>query len=355
MLNLIVAAHFLFKPKNLEVNMHGYIENVRRDIEQSAGEASYLTSSLFVRIHNELNYEDEGKYEINSKDEFEIIRNKALNAISKKDSWKLGEEVLSWKTAILRDISQDFYSKWDDYIENKFLNPTVFADGTSCTTLEASCEILMIDPTEYYTIILEINHLLTRVYICCNNIIKETSDYWMFRNRVLGKEQDNEFSKRRVDKESKNTILQQAIEKLRRISNMCLTLGKKSAGSHLVLWMNAHLEIKTMIIAFLGVLNCSYTENSELMLNKWIEEIFPSYLESGEQNPIQYSALHNLILRKLTLATNCLVEYVVKKQEPFLQRDNMLREHFRKSFDKVLVEELEDRVYKNKLSLALSS
>ncbi len=62
--------------------MHQYIENVRNEIENLAGQESYLASVLFLKIYKSFQYEDEGTHKLTDKKGFEEIQNKSINSLN---------------------------------------------------------------------------------------------------------------------------------------------------------------------------------------------------------------------------------------------------------------------------------
>lgn len=322
--------------------MHRYLESVRSDIEKKSGEDSYLSSSLFLRIYKEIQYEDEGKRILKTKKEFEAIRDQSINAIMQSKNWNLKDEILSWQVAVLRDITKEFYTRWDDYIETKFMASDVLENGNTGTALEASCEVFGVNPEEVYTVISEVRHLLTRLCVSSNFILQELSKYWVFKHRILGSHEENEFAQKRVKSESINTIMSDCIERLKEITTYCMIFPKHFSGSRYLLWMNAINELNSLNTSLSAFLECKYHEQTELILNEWVENIFPTNLLDGSVNPLKNSSFHLQVVRKMTQATNFLVEYVCKKRDSFKERDMVMHPFLKESLNSVMIQHIQE-------------
>lgn len=320
--------------------MHQYIESVRNDLERKTGEEIYLVSSLFWRMQKNFHYEDEGKTELQTKDDFMSVRNKVVNLMHDADKWSLEDEVLSWQAGVLRDISKDHYGRWDQMLESSMLTQDVFQDGTPCVTLEASCEMLGSDPTQTYTALLEVKHVLTRLCTSSDKIVQEVADLQGFRDRIRNQYQSEEFAVKRVESETTNTILHKSIHQLEEVMNMCEENGSKLFGQGLLLWMTPKVQIESLIHALKSYLYCEYDENPELVLNKWIEGIFAETMYSGEYNPDHFGPLHMKVLKRMNSATQALIQYELFKKDSFQQRDKLMMDFLQISMESVMQDEL---------------
>ena len=297
--------------------MHQYIETVRNEIEAAAGQESYLSSALFLKIYKDLDYEDGGDRKLNNKEEYEMTQHKAMNSISSSKEFEIKDEILAWQVAILRDISRSFYDWWVDYKEEKFRAQDYFQDGEACLAVEASCEKLKAIPTEVYTTIIEAEILLKNLCTSCNTTIIEIDKFWQFKYHNTFKAQINDFMRKRISNESKNTIIYKSISSLNSLSERCLKYANKLAGADHLLWMTPHSMLESMVNTLYGFLNFEYVQDMDLALSKWLKTIFPERLESGQPNPIYHSPLHHKIIGNLSQATNCLVQYTVNKIDTF--------------------------------------
>jgi hypothetical protein len=322
--------------------MHQYIETVRTEIEAAAGQEAYLASTLFLRMFRDFQYEDEGAYKLASKKDYENIQHKAVNSIGKTFEFNIKDEILAWQIAILRDIANEFYSWWIDYKDEKFRAPDCFSDGESCIALEASCEKLNENPTDVFTSLLEVEFILTRLATSCNSIVVEMDQYWQFKYKNKKKDPKNNFIFKRIEAESKQTILYQSVEELKCVAEMCKTFGWQLAGADHLLWMNSYHMLRSLIQSLNGFLTFEYIEETDLSLSKWLDELFPARLTDGQPNPTYQSALHHKIIANLTQATQCMVQQTVKKNEVFAQRDQILRPYFYEALESVKKIELQN-------------
>ncbi|MGK0288908.1 MAG: hypothetical protein ACI86H_000329 [bacterium] len=314
--------------------MHAYIERVRNEIEVSAGQEKYLASALFYRMHKELKYEDHGEIELSKKQDFEEIQNKALNSISTSNNdVDVQEESLAWQVAILRDIAKDFYSRWEDVFEAGFFAEDQFTDGTPCVALEATCQKLNLDPTKIYTELLEVKHTLTHLCISCNTTMDELNQLWKFKKEIKDRAGENAFAMRRVESETQHTIMQKSIARLEKVVTQCMDGAKKLAGAEHLLWANAGTEIKSLIGALKGFLYCEYSKEPELVLDQWLDTVFPRTLEDGEYNSHWNGPLHHTITSRLSMASQCLVLHVIKHENSFEKRDQVMRQFIRESLE----------------------
>jgi len=305
--------------------MHQYIETVRTEVEKASGQESYLASSLFLRMHKNFKYEDEGAVKLTDKSEFEEVANKAMVSISGSQPFDLKSEILSWQAAILRDVAKDCYAWWIDYKDQNFLIDDCFEDGESCIALEATSEKLGIDPTKTYTNLLQIEHILTRLATSCYMTILEIDKFWQFSYQNKNKAPENEFMLKRIQSESKHTILCNSVTILKEVSQMCYDNAKKLAGADHILWMKPFNMLESLIEVLNGFVNFEYTKDSDLNLSKWLNVLFPARLASNEPNLLSQSPLHHKIIARLSQATQCLVMYTTKGEDSFAQRDSIMR------------------------------
>ncbi len=320
--------------------MHQYIETVRSEIERAAGQESYLASTLFLRMYKEFEYEDEGAWKLTDKAGYEEVQNKAVNSISKKKGFDIKEEILAWQIAMLRDVAKETYGWWVDYKDDKFRAPDYFSDGESCIALEATCEKLGENPTEAYTALLEVEFILTRLCTACNKSVIELDKYWQFKYHNKKKAPLNSFIYKRIEAESKQKIIYKSIEALESVSKTCARFAKQLAGANHLLWMNPHYLLESVIHILKGFLNFEYIENTDLSLSKWLDDLFPKRLKSGQPNPNYQSGLHQKIITNLTQATQCMVQQTVKKKDVFAQRDEVMCPYIYEALEQVKRTEL---------------
>mgnify|MGYP001545392796 CR=1 FL=1 len=322
--------------------MHQYIETVRNEIEIAAAQESYLASTLFLRMYKDFAYEDEGVSKITDKEGFEKIQNRAINCISKQREFDVKEEILAWQVAMLRDIAKESYSWWIDYKDEKFRAPDHFSDGESCIALEATCEKLGENPTEAFTALLEVEFALTRLVTSCNKSVIELDKYWQFKYHNKKKAPENNFVFKRIEAESRQTILYKSIELLTSVSKRCEESARQLAGADHILWMNPHYFLESVIHMLNGFLDFEYIEDTDLSLSRWLDDLFPKRLASGQPNPNYQSGLHQKIIANLTQATQCMVQQTVKRVDVFTQRDEILRPYFFEALESVKRVELEN-------------
>ena len=321
--------------------MHQYIETVRYEIENAAGQESYLASSLFLRIYQALKYEDDGAYKLANKEAYEEIQHKAMNGmINQGKKFDLNMEVLSWQVAILRDISNEFYSWWVDYKNNSFMAEDCFRDGEPCTRLESSCEKLGLEPTSIFTEILEVEYLLSNFSTSCNKVLLELHRFWKFKLTNGLKGAQNSFLIKRIESESKNMILSQGIDRVEKMVHSCSANARLQAGADHLLWANPSKMLRSLAHALRGFLAFEYQGDSELVLNEWVEQLFSENLTDGEPNFMHQSALHHRIIAHLGQAVSCLVQHSLRHNDAFKQRDDIMRPFIRKTLESVKRKEL---------------
>ncbi|PCI27534.1 MAG: hypothetical protein COB67_08310 [SAR324 cluster bacterium] len=315
--------------------MHQYMETVRNEIEAAAGQEAYLASSLFMRISQSLDYEDEGARVLENKESYEAIQHQAMNSINTQSEFNLDKEILAWQAAILRDISREFYTWWVNHKEQKFMAEDCFQDGESCIRIEASCEKLGLNPTEVFTSLLEVEYLLTRLTTSCNKVMLEVERYWKFKQVNEHKAPDNPFMNKRIALESQGTVLAEGIALLEDISQRCQENAKALAGAHHLLWIQAHQMLQSLIHALNGFLHYDYQQDAELQLNNWVDYLFTKTLENGEPNPTYHGPLHHRVIANLAQATQCLVQHTIRHNDAFTQRDNIMRPFISQTLEKV--------------------
>jgi hypothetical protein len=311
-------------------------------VEAAAGDESYLASTLFLRIHRKLDYEDEGAWKIATKEDFENIQHKVMNCLGKKCEFNLKDEVLSWQIAILRDIGKEFYYWWIDYKDQRFRADDCFRDGESCIALEASCEKLGANPTEVYSTLLEVELVLTRLTTSCNTIATEMDRFWQFKYNNREKAPENNFMFKRIEAESRQTLLYESVRTLEKVSDMCRTFGKQLAGSDHLLWMVPYQMLLSLIHSLNQFLRFEYIRDTDLELLKWLDDIFPERLPDGQPNPTYQNGLHQKVIANLTQATQCMVQQTVKKNDVFAQRDEIMRPYIQEIMEKVKQVELQN-------------
>lgn len=322
--------------------MHQFIETVRNEVEAAAANEAYLSSTLFLRIHRDLAYEDEGSLKLTTKEDFENVQHKVMNSIGKNRDFDVKDEVLSWQIAILRDIAREFYYWWIDYKDERFRADDCFRDGESCIALEASCEKLDENPTDVFSTLLEVEFILTRLATSCNTVVTEIDRFWQFKYKNRKKAPENNFMFKRIEAESRHTILYESVQKLEEISKMCRTFGKQLAGADHLLWMVPHQSLQSLIHALNQFLDFEYIAETDLELLNWLDDIFPERLPDGTPNPTFQNGLHHRVIANLTQATQCMVQQTVKKNNVFAQRDEIMRPYFQEIMEKVKLVELQN-------------
>lgn len=322
--------------------MHQYIETVRNEVEAAAGNESYLASTLFLRMQRDMGYEDERSAKITTKEDFENVQHKVMNSIGKNRDFDVKDEVLSWQIAILRDIAKEFYYWWIDYKDERFRADDCFRDGESCIALEASCEKLDANPTEVFSTLLEVELILTRLATSCNTVVTEMDRFWQFKYKNRQKAPENNFMFKRIEAESKQTLLYESVRKLEEISATCRVFGKQLAGADHLLWMVPHQMLQSLIHALNQFLDFEYIQETDLELLNWLDDIFPERLADNTPNPTFQNGLHHKVIANLTQATQAMVQQMVKKNDVFAQRDEIMRPYFQEIMEKVKQIELQN-------------
>lgn len=322
--------------------MHQFIETVRNEVEAAAGRETYLASTLFLRMHRDIGYEDEGNWKITSKEDIENLQHKVMNSIGKNRDFDVKDEILSWQIAILRDITREFYYWWIDYKDERFRADDCFRDGESCIALEASCEKLDENPTDVFSTLLEVEFILTRLATSCNTVVTEMDRFWQFKYKNRRKAPENNFMFKRIEAESKQTLLFESVVKLKEVSKLCRTMGKQLAGADHLLWMVPHHMLQSLIHALNQFLDFEYIQDTDLELLNWLDDIFPERLLDGTPNPTYQNGLHHKIIANLTQATQAMVQQMVKKNDVFVQRDELMRPYFHEIMEKVKLVELQN-------------
>jgi len=322
--------------------MHQFIESVRNEVEAAAGSEAYLASTLFLRMYRDLKYEDEGAWKPTTKEDFKNLQHKVMNSIGKTREFSVKDEVLSWQIAILRDIAREFYYWWIDYKDERFRADDCFRDGESCIALEASCEKLDENPTEVFAALLEVEFILTRLATSCNTVVMEMDRFWQFKYKNRNKAPQNNFMAKRIEAESRQTLLYESVQQLEKISKMCRTFARQLAGADHLLWMLPHQMLQSLIHALNQFLKFEYIQDTDLELLKWLDDIFPDRLADGTPNPVFQASLHHKVIANLTQATQCMVQQMVRKKDAFAQRDEIMRPYFQEIMEKVTAVELQN-------------
>lgn len=317
--------------------MHQYLENVRNEIENQAGQEAYLASVLFLKMYKSFHYEDEGAFKLNDKKGFEDTQNKAINSLNTNQEFNLKDEILAWQAAILRDISKEFYSWWVDYKDEKFRAPDCFSDGEACMALEACCEKINENPTEIYSRLLEVELILTRLHTSCNKTLIEIDKFWQFKYKNKKKDAQNAFIQKRISSESKSTIIFDSIKNLQTLSKDCRRFAKQLAGKDYLMWINPHIMLESLIQSLNGFLNFEYIEDADLSLTNWLETLFPIRLIDDQPNPMYESGLHHRIIANLSQATQCLVQHTVNRTDAFAKRDIILKGYLADQLEKIKI------------------
>ncbi len=307
--------------------MHEFLESVRNEIENEAGQESYLTSSLFLRLYRHIGYEDNGEYVLKSKEDFEKILHKAINCLNHRQEFDLKDEILAWQVAIVRDITREFYGWWVNYKDKKFGAEDCFSNGEPCIALESTAEDLNESPTDLHTKILEIELLLAQLYMSCNKTLIDVDNYWQFQYKNRKKAPENRFLQKRIEAERKNTIIFSCLSVFEEMRQTCLRNEKRLSGADHLLWATPRIMIESLICAFTGILEFEYVPDEELSIDEWLENLFPKRLPDNNPNPMHESGLHHKIVGKLAQATQCLVEHQVKRTDAFVRRDNIVKPH----------------------------
>lgn len=305
--------------------MHQYIETVRNQIEAGAGQESYLTSVLFLRMYKDFQYEDDGAHKIVDKEGFERIQHKAVNSVSMGRDFDIKDEILAWQAAVLRDVTKDFYNWWVGYKEEKFRSVDCFSDGESCLAIEAACEKLDANPTDQYAALLEVEFVLNKLCTSCNKTLLELDKFWQFKYNNLKKAPDNLFMQKRIENESSHTFMYAAIATVKEVADLFASNAARLAGADHLLWMTPQLMLESLLNIMNGYLEFEYIEDSDLELMQWLDRLFPQRLDGHQPNPLYQSSLHHQVIANLSQATQCLVQHTLKKNDPFVGRDEILK------------------------------
>ena len=316
--------------------MHQYLEMVRNEIEEAAGQEQYLASSLFLKVFREIPYEDDGDHELLDLAAFEGMQNRVTNVLYSKKEFNSGEELLSWQVGVLRQMAKDFYNIWVDYKDDRFGASDIFPDGESCMAVEASLEKIKEDPTENYSAILEIEQTLTKLATSPNQFIVELDRFWKFKGELLAKGDGiTAFAQKRVDLEKDATLLAGVVRGMKEVSARCQRNARQLAGAHHVLWINAYVLMESFTNAFESFLEFEHLDNLEISLNHWLDTLFPARMKDNVPNPMHQSATHHNIIANLTQATQCMVQEVAHGNDAFTQRDNIIVPHFIEALERV--------------------
>lgn len=305
--------------------MHQYLETVRTEIEAASGEEAYLASALFWRAHKGMGYEDDGQKRLTDKAGYDQVQNQVINSLRLQEDFDLSEEILSWQAAVLRHVTKEFYHSWVDYKEQKFAASDIFADGEHCMALEASCEKIGANPTDNYTALLEIEQVLIKLCSGPNTMIRELDRFWHFKQAITERgETINLFTQKRIDAERESLTLSAAIRQIESVSARMRSNGKRLAGSHHLLWMNAHLMLESILVVLEAFLDFERIEDIDLAMNHWLDRLFPARLKGGDPNLLHQSPLHHQVIARMAQATQCMLNHVVRKEDSFGQRDEII-------------------------------
>jgi len=303
--------------------MHQYIEAVRTETESAAGAESYLSAHLFLRMQKEFGFEDDGDRRLESRDDYELIQHQAINCLKATHAFDPAEETLAWQGALLRHTTLSMYHWWLEYKNSKFQGPDFFADGDGCMAIESACERAGLNPTESFTWILEIEHLLVKLCTGPDKIMLEQEKFWAFRETNLSGG-ENPFSVMRVKSERESLTLSKVVGVFKEVIGHFRQNAKKVAGAHHLLWMNAVTELQSMSEMFVAFVDYKGGENVEASLSPWLDSLFPARLSDGTPNPLFQSELHHQVIVRMTQATQMMVQHVLKKLPVFQQRDEVM-------------------------------
>lgn len=304
--------------------MHQYIESVRSDTEAAAGAESYLAGALFLKMEKAFGYEDDGEGKLGSRDDYELVQHKAINAMNGHRAFDLGDEVLSWQASMLRHVAREFYSWWVEYKLDRFQAPDFFSDGEGCMAIESAAEKLGANPTELFTLVLEVEHLLVKMATGPGKTTMQLQKYWDFR--AQHKDQlDNPFMNKRIAAEKSHVLLAKSQAILLEVSQKMQDFAKQLAGGHHLLMMSPAIELEALCDFMEGFIDFDSTDNLEHSLSLWMQGLFPARTRSGQPNPLFHSELHHQVINRMGQATQCLVQYVLKKDlEAFEKRDQII-------------------------------
>ena len=74
----------------------------------------------------------------------------------------------------------------------------------------------------------------------------------------------------------------------------------------------------------------------------WLDDIFPARLSDGQPNPSFQNGLHHRVIANLTQATQAMVQQMVRKNNVFVQRDEIMRPYIQEIMEKVKQVELQN-------------
>lgn len=303
--------------------MHQYLESVRSETEAASGPESYLVGALFMRLQKELEFEDDGQTRLESRDGYELAQHKAANCLTKSHPFDVAEEVLSWQASMLRHVTRELYDWWNHYKDTKFQAPDFFADGQGCMAIEAACEKGGLNPTEEFTQILEVEHLLVKLTTGPSKYLLELQRFWEFKwaNKEV---KETPFTSKRIQAERSHVTLAKIAGVLRDVAERFAKNAKSVAGGHHLMWANGATELFALCAFLDGFLDFEHHENLESSLSAWLDHLFPARLESGTPNPLHHSELHHQVIERMTQASQLMVNYLLKKDNSFEQRDQIM-------------------------------
>ncbi|OGG94740.1 MAG: hypothetical protein A2527_05955 [Candidatus Lambdaproteobacteria bacterium RIFOXYD2_FULL_50_16] len=304
--------------------MHQYIETVRSDTEAAAGAESYLAGALFLKLEKALNYEDGGEFRLKNLADYELIQNKVINALHHNQIFDHAQEVLGWQAGVLRHVARELYAWWIDFKLERFQAPSFFSDGEGCMAIEAAAEKLGANPTELFTLVLEVEHLLVKLSTGPGQLTLELEKYWEFRSQHKAN-LDNPFMAKRVEVERNQVKLTKTKNLLTEISGRFSKAAKKLAGGQHLLFMTPATELEAMAAFLEGFITYNRAEDLQSGLSKWIDGLFPARTASGQPNPLFQSRLHHQVVERMSQATQCLLQFVLRKDlSVFEKRDQII-------------------------------
>ncbi|MDT8446745.1 MAG: hypothetical protein RRB13_07600 [bacterium] len=303
--------------------MHQYIESVRSETEAASGPESYLAGALFMRLQQAFEYEDDGENRLESRDGYELVQHKAINCLKGRHEFKIADEVLSWQASLLRHVTHELYDWWIQYKNDKFQAPSFFADGQGCMAIEAACEKIGLNPTEEFTQVLEVEHLLVKLTTGPNKMLLELKRFWEFKwsNKEA---KTSPFTAKRIEAERSHVTLAKIAKVLDDIADRFAGHARRQAGGHHLMWINAATELRALTALLKGFLDFEHHENLESSLSQWIDGLFPNRLADGTPNPLFQSELHHEVVQKMTQATQVLVNFLLRKDDSFTRRDEIM-------------------------------
>ena len=143
------------------------------------------------------------------------------------------------------------------------------------------------------------------------------------------------LAEKRIEVERSNTMLSAIIRSMRETSARCLRNARQLPGAHHLLWIHAHIELESYLQTLDSFLDFEHLENLELSLTHWLSILFPQRVGDNLPSALYMSATHQEVMARLTQASQCMVEYVVRKKDAFTHRDEIIIPHLIESLEKV--------------------